>query len=646
MSLATDISSLNQDIQNLHFDDVTSQHSLEGWKEKIAKIKKFNSVDKYKVVFIGRPGSGKTTAICNWLDLLHIENNADPRKSHDLLATGSGNTTVAEVRLRQIQDVLSCIRLDYLSSEAQKEYIKDFTSYYYCACKEIVDEGDDEDDTQPIRHAEIDRMIRNMARLDPIPLKTDVDRWNLVTSAVKKFDTLAAFQEDVLKRINLGARCTAKIPFVGENFRDWLYQSFNDINFGKNPECSIPKCIYIDVNVNDLDMHIPSFVSEIVDTLGLDTEASARLDLQNFMKCEDAICILVDEINNPPSVNLRNVIKNSFAASSEYLKDKAALYVRYKDDELEKVPGADGDAEMGLRLKQDCLKTCVDNYGIPYKVENTRFMDSKKAYLVSALPTYKDGRLIREQVLNYIEELAAISRDEINSWLEGMITDLRKVLVDDALKVREEVERLIDAQKLNDKKKVDTALLQIKTSILEQKVNWQVRFTDTFVSHKMADSLSGINWATIRAMNRRYGGYDTYRIDVYTEFMQAGKNEFTEKALFLKKQLMSIFTSDDSDVQAIISGYVQRIENLITFSINEFGGGLLDWLLGKSEMYPQSYSNPFWPFMQDIKGLGYKNRVIKEYEKSLDEKRFDIAALFNQQYDRVMNSVISWLSQN
>ena len=51
-------------------------------------------------------------------------------------------------------------------------------------------------------------------------------------------------------------------------------------------------------------------------------------------------------------------------------------------------------------------------------------------------------------------------------------------------------------------------------------------------------------------------------------------------------------------------------------------------------------------FMQDIKGRGYKDRVVGEYEKSLDEKRFDIAALFNQQYDRVMNSVISWLSQN
>ena len=82
MSLSTEISILNDEIQNLHFDDATSLHSLEGWKEKIAKINKFNSVDKYKVVFIGRPGSGKTTAICNWLDLIHIENGTDPRKSH------------------------------------------------------------------------------------------------------------------------------------------------------------------------------------------------------------------------------------------------------------------------------------------------------------------------------------------------------------------------------------------------------------------------------------------------------------------------------------------------------------------------------------------------------------------------------------
>lgn len=643
MSLSTEISILNDEIQNLRFDDATSQHSLEGWKEKIAKINKFNSVDKYKVVFIGRPGSGKTTAICNWLDLLHIENLQDPRKSHDLLSTGSGNTTVAEVRLRQIQDGSSRIRLDYLSNEAQIDYIKDYTSYYYCACKEIAEDGDKEDETQPIRHTEIDRMIRNMAGLDTIPQKNEKERWDIVTSQVKKFDSLGEFQTEILKRINLESRNAAEILFDGGDFRDWLYQTFNDINYGRNKKCSIPKCIYLDINVNDLDMHLPEFVSEIVDTLGLDTEASARLDLQKFMKDEDSICILVDEINNPPSVNLRNVIKNSFAAGSEYLKEKVALYIRLKKDELEKVPDANGDPEKGLRLKQDSLNTCVVNYAIPYKIENTRFINSKKAHLVNTNNTYKDGKLVTEEILNYIPELAKKIRDDINAWFNDIVANLKNVLSQDALNVKTEVERLIEAQELNDKKRIDDALHEVKSKILAEMDNWQVRFNDTRVSQKMARALAGIHWATIKAMNRRFGGYETYRIDVYTEFMQAGKNEFTEKANVLKNNLLKLFASDDKNVQIVISGYIQRINNLISNSINDFGGKLLNWLLCESEMYPQSCTNSFWPYMQGICGTGYKVRVLGTYEKSLDEKRFDIAAIYNQEYNSVMNEIISWL---
>lgn len=643
MSLSTEISILNDEIQNLRFDDATSQHSLEGWKEKIAKINKFNSVDKYKVVFIGRPGSGKTTAICNWLDLIHIENGTDPRKSHDLLSTGSGNTTVAEVRLRQVQDGPSRIRLDYLSTEAQIGYIKDFASGYYCACKETAEDSGEEDETQPLRHTEIDRMIRNMAGLETIPLKSEKERWDLVTSKVTKYKSLEDFQKEILRRINLDNRNATEISFEGGNFRDWLYQTFNDINYGKNKKCSIPKCIHLDINVNDLDMHLPGFVSEIVDTLGLDTEASARLDLQKFMVEDDSICILVDEINNPPSVNLRNVIKNSFAAGSEYLKEKVALYIRWKEGELENVPDADHDSEKGLRLKQDSLNTCVVNYAIPYRIENTRFFNSKEAYLVDEINTYKDGKRMKEQVLNYIDDLAKKLRNDINNWFGDILANLKAVLRQDALVVKTEVERLIGAQELNDKKRVDAALQKIRSEIFAEKDNWQVRFNDTRVAQKMADSLAGIHWATIKAMNRRFGGYETYRIDVYTEFMQAGKNEFTEKANALRNNLIKLFASDDKNVQTIISGYVQRINNLIANSISEFGIKLLDWLLCKSEMYPQNFDNSFWPDMQGIYGRGYKTRVLDKYENSLDEKRFDIAAMYNQEYNLVMSEIISWL---
>ena len=319
------------------------------------------------------------------------------------------------------------------------------------------------------------------------------------------------------------------------------------------------------------------------------------------------------------------------------------MYIRLKEDDLEKVPDADGDPEKGMQLKQDSLNTCVVNYAIPYKVENTRFINSKEAYLVNTNNTYKDGKFTKEQVLNYVVDLAQQTREKINTWFKHIIDNMKNALQVDALIVKAEVERLVETQELNDKKRIDDALSEIKSSILAGNANWQVRFNDTRVTQKMACSLAGIHWATIKAMNRRFGGYETYRIDVYTEFMQTGKNEFTEKANVLKNNLLKLFASDDKNVQIVISGYIQRINNLISNSINDFGGKLLNWLLCESEMYPQSCTNSFWPYMQGICGTGYKVRVLGTYEKSLDEKRFDIAAIYNQEYNSVMNEIISWL---
>lgn len=70
---------------------------------------------------------------------------------------------------------------------------------------------------------------------------------------------------------------------------------------------------------------------------------------------------------------------------------------------------------------------------------------------------------------------------------------------------------------------------------------------------------------------------------------------------------------------------------------------ILENLICKSEMYPQNFDNSFWPDMQGIYGRGYKTRVFNKYENSLDGKRFDIAAMYNQEYNLVMSEIISWL---
>lgn len=640
MLLSNEIPALCDEIQRLHFEDVACQNSLEGWQAKIAKIKRFNDVDKYKIVFMGRPGSGKTTAICNWLNLLHIEEGEDPKKSYDLLTTGSGNTTVAEVHIRQIQDAPSCIRLDYLSLEAQRLYIEDYTDYYYNFCME--NPGNDASSSVQ-RHTEIDRLIRNMAGLEVIPPKGDKN-WDLVTSKIKAFASMDAFQKFILGKIGLEQRNCRNIPFQQNgNFSDWLHKTFDDINFGKNPSCSIPKRIYLDINVGDLNMHLPSFVEEIVDTLGLDSEASARLDLQEFMKCENSLCILVDEINEPPSPNLRNIIKNSFKAGAEYFKEKVAIYIRLKEGDLVNVAGANGDSGLGLRLKQDGLNATIKAHNIPYKCENTLFKDSKEAYLINALTKVEHGKKVTESILSsYSREIADKARKEINDWLKRIIDELKNVLLNDSRIVKKEVENLLELQKQSEKAQTENFLRDVKRKISDQKDAWRREFCEAAPAiEKMLDFLEKTHWATIRAMNRRCGGYETYRIDIYTEFMQAGKNAFAQKMVKLNAKLKNLFVSDKRVIQMIMNGYHQRLDFESGRAIEHFGEKLLNWLLNESAMYPREMANDFWGQITQIYGNGYRNEVIRQYRENLNEQ--EILDLFAREFEEILNHVYSWL---
>ena len=69
--LPVKVGALKETMENLpEFQNISYKHSFEGYMKRIQQIDGFNRVDRYRIVFIGEPGKGKTTAICNWLDLL------------------------------------------------------------------------------------------------------------------------------------------------------------------------------------------------------------------------------------------------------------------------------------------------------------------------------------------------------------------------------------------------------------------------------------------------------------------------------------------------------------------------------------------------------------------------------------------------
>ena len=65
--------------------------------ERLQQIERQLEIDTYKLVFIGEPGSGKTTTICNYLNLIKDVKNGDRFSGFELFDTASGRTTAFEV---------------------------------------------------------------------------------------------------------------------------------------------------------------------------------------------------------------------------------------------------------------------------------------------------------------------------------------------------------------------------------------------------------------------------------------------------------------------------------------------------------------------------------------------------------------------
>ena len=131
-ALSTDIFELYEQLQDIpEFENETCRKAFPGFLDKARRIHDFARVQSYKVVFIGEPGKGKTTAICNWLGLLKDDKVAAKRIDRAaLLATASGRTTVAEVHVKQVTG-RSRLRFEYMPIEQQKAYIRDYANYYY-----------------------------------------------------------------------------------------------------------------------------------------------------------------------------------------------------------------------------------------------------------------------------------------------------------------------------------------------------------------------------------------------------------------------------------------------------------------------------------------------------------------------------------
>lgn len=109
--LANEISVFPEDSE-ITIPDHIRKNNLKSKLERLNEIEKILRIDKYKIVFIGTIGQGKTTAICHLFNLIGEFNvskkignkTKEVIETRELLSTGSGRTTISKTSKKALKE--------------------------------------------------------------------------------------------------------------------------------------------------------------------------------------------------------------------------------------------------------------------------------------------------------------------------------------------------------------------------------------------------------------------------------------------------------------------------------------------------------------------------------------------------------------
>lgn len=377
MSSGQEISSLIVDMQEeinkgINIDISEEKHDrYKKYCEYVTHLNKKIANEKLKYVFIGEKGKGKTTTILNLFDLNSSEK--------ELLATGSGGTTVCEVELMECQGAEPYIEVVPMEDRYMNQYIYDFCSSY----------NNHDNNESTYLPTEIGRSIRNMLGMK----RSEVSEW------FNQIDDINLFLSEVNNKLNLDGRTetiiTCKSDKEGKYFTD-IQKKFNQVNLGKITNVKIPKKIVLHLTKDILDFTRLETTSTIVDTRGIDNNLNKesntsevkekdnfrREDIMYYIdeKQDESIFLFIDGIKSAPAQNILETIKSRITPENA---DRFYLFINIYFDEAEKVMTDDGPAETvenGVEYRKDDIMDKFKQENMPFKESNVIFYNSKNDY--------------------------------------------------------------------------------------------------------------------------------------------------------------------------------------------------------------------------------------------------------------------------
>ncbi|MDJ0796168.1 MAG: hypothetical protein QNJ51_04910 [Calothrix sp. MO_167.B12] len=585
-------------------------NNLKSKLERLKEIEKILSIDKYKIVFIGTIGQGKTTAICHLFNLIsdfQVSKNVGNKtkeviETKELLSTGAGRTTICEVIIKAAKKTY--IEIEPYSIDEMENIIFEF-------CESIANKNNPQAEQKIIISQEIERAIRNITEFT-ITSKTvyEGDKKKIYRTDIAK----VIFEEsgvDVLKKTalnnaNLESRTFTTIEFDNQSQeQDWIKNTFAAINNVQLKKFAIPRRIYLYVSNDVLSGSNLSQFDSVVDTKGLD-ENPIRKDLQRYIDSQDTICLFVTPFAAAPEASITKLMGYHLTSKSKEFHHRFVTLVLPRKGEPEKVGGADGERDLGIQIRQEEVQASFKKLNLEFFQDNILFYD--------ALRYYRDDIVKLHEY--YEQEDVQSDKNEFIAAIADVVERRRNILLDEINNIRESFINIENGDALTavEIQAIENAIQKIENlRDLGKRVPSFVYedFIDKYLEYYRTTYKA---WNTKHAIHRNFGYYEPRDIDIYydAKVVAEGIDEdemlkkFTrEVKQELKNIILNEITSVNESLKTLIPDLEKEFYSLYDKFISQVGTEIQKEL--ERQLSSQVEKSEFWEALLAEKGRRRKN---------------------------------------
>jgi len=617
-SLKEKIKSLiNISVKNVF--EYTKRETLNSKLERVKDVEKSLKIEKYKIVFIGTIGAGKTTAISHLFNLTSIVDKTIKRGNKSrtikvvepLFSTGSGRTTICEVEIKSSQNTY--IQIEPYTRDELKREIEEFCESFY-----------KEDSQKNILSIELERAVRAIIKLKETTKRyrdengeISIKKIDYAKEKAQELSSVDKFIEYALREAELDNRVytlsESKISFDKLKDKDekiWLKNNFSKINRGNISHFSIPKKINIYIDKEVFGESSLDIFDSVIDTKGID-ENPIREDLINYIEDENTICIFTSSYNDAPETNIRELITYSLSKKSKKYKDKFITLVMPKNNEPENENDANGDREQGIAIKKSIIKKVFKNMRLEFNNDNILFYDALEFYDLT-------GQIDR----GYEDDIQE-TKDELIDNIKNIIKKRKENLQQEIIDVEDNISGIKEVSSLSEKeeKDIDNLIQKLKNiRDLNKRVPSFIYndFVNNYIDYYSTRYRA---WNTKDAIHRRYGifperGYSTY-YDAKVVAEGLTKDDMLQKFTNeLKKEVEELIDDLGRDVKTIsdLTPEIKRVfEQEYDNFLSKVGQGV------KTFLEEENKNRYFWLELIERrgKGRGYNNDVAKIFHDKL-----------------------------